>query len=94
MNKAKLFAGQKGKYLDATVFIDLENMDEWGNNGMITQKAGKDEQGNILGNAKIFWKGEAKSGGASGNQTGGASQAQGNQGLAEPDFDFDDDIPF
>ena len=60
IDKARLFAGQKGKYLDATVFIDLNDLDQYGNSGMITQDVSKEEkqqgvQGNILGNCKVFW---------------------------------------
>lgn len=59
IDKTKLYKGQKGTYLDAKVFIDL-NSDQYGNNGMITQelsKADRDagQQGAILGNCKIFW---------------------------------------
>ena len=60
IEKARLFAGQKGKYLDATVFIDLDQLDQYGNSGMITQDVTKEEKqqqvkGNILGNCKVFW---------------------------------------
>lgn len=60
IEKARLFAGQKGKYLDATVFIDINDLDQYGNNGMITQDVSKDEKqqgvkGPILGNCKVFW---------------------------------------
>lgn len=60
MDQARLFNGQKGQYLDATVFIDLAQLDQYGNSGMITQDVSKEEKaqgikGNILGNAKIFW---------------------------------------
>ena len=60
IDKARLFKGQKGAYLDATVFIDLDQLDQYGNSGMITQdvtKAEKDQgvKGNILGNCKVFW---------------------------------------
>jgi len=37
IEKARLFEGKKGKYLDATVFIDLADLDQYGNSGMITQ---------------------------------------------------------
>jgi hypothetical protein len=65
IDKARLFEGKKGKYLDATVFIDLAFADEYGNNGMITQDVSKEEKergdrGPILGNAKVFWQGEGK----------------------------------
>jgi len=60
IDKLRLFSGQKGKYLDATVFIDLDQLDQYGNSGMITQDVSKDEKaqgvkGNILGNCKVFW---------------------------------------
>jgi len=61
IEKARLFAGQKGHYLDATVFIDLDELDQYGNSGMITQDVSKEEKnqgvkGPILGNAKLFWR--------------------------------------
>lgn len=61
IEKARLYEGQKGTYLDATVFIDLDQADDYGNHGMITQDVSKDERaqnvkGAILGNAKIFFK--------------------------------------
>ena len=36
IDKARLFKGQKGIYLDATVFIDLDQLDQYGNSGMVT----------------------------------------------------------
>jgi len=61
IDKARLFKGQKGTYLDMTAFIDLEQLDQYGNSGMITQDVSKEEkaqgaQGAILGNSKVFWK--------------------------------------
>ena len=60
IDKARLFAGQKGTYLDATIFVDLAELDQYGNSGMITQDVSKEEKqqgvkGNILGNGKVFW---------------------------------------
>ena len=60
IDKERLFSGQKGKYLDCTVFIDVNDLDQYGNSGMITQDVTKDEKsqgvkGNILGNCKVFW---------------------------------------
>ena len=71
IDKARLFAGKKGNYLDATVFIDLDQLDQYGNSGMITQDVSKEEKqqgvkGNILGNCKVFW-----------NEGGQAPQQQG-----------------
>jgi hypothetical protein len=60
IDKARLFKGKKGYYLDATVFIDVNELDQYGNSGMITQDVSKEEKaqnvkGNILGNCKVFW---------------------------------------
>jgi len=71
IDKARLFAGQKGKYLDCTIFVDLDQLDQYGNSGMITQDVTKDEKqqgvkGNILGYGKVFWV-----------ENGQAPQAQG-----------------
>jgi hypothetical protein len=57
IEKARLYAGQKGTYLTMTTFVDLDNQDEYGNNGFISHKKEQDEQGNtpILGNVKVFW---------------------------------------
>jgi len=60
IDKMRLFKGSKGNYLDATVFIDINELDQYGNSGMITQDVKKEEKqqgvkGNILGNCKVFW---------------------------------------
>jgi hypothetical protein len=100
IEKARLFQGQKGIYLDATVFIDIDQVDNYGNNGMITQNVSKEEKeqgvkGNILGNCKVFWQDDSAPSqpqtGSYQQQTGGQAQAQGGQ---PPTEDFDDDIPF
>ena len=61
IDKARLFSGQKGTYLDATVFIDIDLLDQYGNSGMITQDVSKEEKdsgvkGPILGNVQVFWR--------------------------------------
>ncbi len=91
IDKARLFEGKKGKYLDATVFIDMDNQGEYGDNGMITQDVSKDEKaqgvkGNILGNCKVFWRDDGQSGYSQ-------APAQQNTGGGAMD-DFDSDIPF
>lgn len=58
IDKARLFEGKKGSYLDATVFLNDEP-GQYGDNGMITQSVSKEEReagvkGNILGNVKIL----------------------------------------
>ena len=67
IEKARLFNGKKGVYLDATVFIDTAELDQYGNSGMITQDVSKEEKqqgvkGNILGNCKVFWRDEQQGG--------------------------------
>lgn len=89
IEKARLFAGAKGKYLDATVFIDIDQKDQYENNGMITQDVSKEEKeagtrGAILGNCKVFWN--------DGGQAPQQQQAQQPTGQQAPNFDdFDDD---
>ena len=61
IDKSLLYKGAKGIYLDATVFVDLDEEDKYGNSGMITQDESKQNReaghnGPILGNCKIFWK--------------------------------------
>ena len=91
IDKARLFKGQKGIYLDATAFIDLDQLDEYGNSGMITQDVSKDERaqgvkGNILGNSKVFFKDNGQP-----TQTVHHQQAQ----APQPSGDgLDDSIPF
>ena len=107
IDKSKLFNGQKGTYLDAQVFIDIDEFDQYGNSGMITQAVSKEErqagqQGAILGNAKVFWKDSQQ---AQPQQQGWGKpqqpqqQAQPQQQQSQPKYneppmDFSDDIPF
>ena len=84
IEKARLFAGQKGHYLDATVFIDLDQLDQYGNSGMITQDVSKDEKaqgvkGPILGNCKVFWSENGQAPQAQGMQTNNLNQQPMNQ---------------
>ena len=108
IDKARLFAGKKGKYLDATVFIDLEQLDQYGNSGMITQDVSKEEKdqgvkGNILGNCKLFWSegGQAPQQQQAPQQAPNPQSFQSNpqsqppqQAPANNYSDFDEDIPF
>lgn len=86
INKDHLFKGTKGVYLDATAFINLDEKDEYGNSGMITQSWKDQEKGEgpILGNSRIFWTDSASA--------PSAPQQQAAQQQAEPDDS--DDIPF
>ena len=71
INREWFFKGEKGKYMDCTLFLK-DTADQYGNNGMITQtvpsaiykaevekKLSKDQmtRGEILGNAKIWERG-------------------------------------
>jgi len=92
IQKERLFKGKNGSYLDATVFIDPDNVDEYGNNGMITQDVTKEErdsgtQGPILGNCKVFWKDDKGQNKIAPAASQAATQAPAMDGL-------DDDIPF
>ena len=95
IEKARLFAGKNGKYLDATVFIDIDNKDQYDNNGMITQDVTKEEKaqgvkGPILGNVKVFWKDDSNQAQQANNQAMGRQQTQQHIEQGAPD----DDIPF
>ncbi len=109
IDKARLYKGAKGTYLTMTTFVDLDNQDEYGNNGFIAHKKEQDEQGNtpILGNTKVFWtegqsapqlQQQAHQQPAPQRQAPPQNQPQGvntapHQQPAGFD-DFDDDIPF
>ena len=92
IDKARIVEGKKGKYIDVTAFIDLDEQDEYGNNGMVTQNVTKEEReakvlGPILGNAKVFYRDE-------GQQQAKPRQAPAKQAPAYDD-DFDSStIPF
>lgn len=62
IDKARLFKGEKGTYLDLTTFIDTDSADQYGNHGFISQTVSKEEreqgvQTAILGNCKVFHSG-------------------------------------
>lgn len=92
IDKSRLFQGQKGTYLDLTTFVDLDNKDQYENNGFISQSTSKEEreqnvQTPILGNVKVFYSGEGQQ-----SQPQPASpQAGANYGAN--DFE-ESDIPF
>tara|TARA_R110002153_G_scaffold191269_2_gene344253 strand:+ start:15381 stop:15713 length:333 start_codon:yes stop_codon:yes gene_type:complete len=96
IEKARLFQGNKGTYLDATVFIDINNQDQYGNNGMITQDVSKEERdsgtrGNILGNCKVFYN---DAGNANHQPNGGALVDNRPQLAQQTPDEFLDEIPF
>jgi hypothetical protein len=93
IDKARLFKGAKGTFMDVSVFIYIDQKDQYDNNGMITQNVTKEEKeagtrGNILGNCKVFWRDDSAP-----QQQQAPQQAQ--QQQSTPSFDeFEDDIPF
>ena len=105
IDKNRLFKGQKGVYLDATVFIDTAQLDQYGNSGMITQNVTKEEKdqgvkGAILGNCKVFWNeaGQQPQQVQQGYQQQPQAQPMQQQAQPQPQAggfdDFNDDIPF
>ena len=65
IDKARLYEGEKGTYLDMVTFIDTEEVDRYDNNGFISQSVSKEErdnkvQGPILGNCKLIWQEKAQ----------------------------------
>ena len=62
IEKHRLFKGKKGGiYLDATTFINLDEQDQYGQNGFISQDVSKEERdqgvkGPIIGNVKVFYR--------------------------------------
>ena len=84
IDKARLYAGAKGTYLDLTTFVDTEEKDQYENNGFISQSVDKEEreqgvQTPILGNVKVFF-------------TDGAQSAP--QSAPQSQAVIDEDIPF
>ena len=87
IDKERIFVGQKGKYLTMTTFVDLDNVDQYENNGMITHKNKEEEdRAPILGNSKVFWKDQ---------QSPQPQQNNQQNGIPPSDQYIDDDsVPF
>ena len=105
IEKARLFKGAKGTYLDLTAFVDLDEQGQYGDNGMIVQSVSKEERqqgvkGPILGNVKVFYRDDQPQQQAPQQQSpgqqgaalyGGQQQAPAGGGGGD---DFNDEIPF
>jgi hypothetical protein len=95
IDKARLFKGEKGTYLDLTTFVELDEADQYGNHGFIAQEQSKEERDSgaekppILGNCKVFWKGESVQQTAPVHNSGLSLRAP-PAGFS----DLEDDIPF
>jgi hypothetical protein len=88
IDKARLYKGAKGTYLDLTTFVDTDQQDQYENNGFISQSTTKEEreaqvQTPILGNVKVFFTDGAK-------KVESAPVNQGGLSIEE----LDDDVPF
>ena len=109
LDKTRFFKGAKGTYVDLTTFIDTDNLDQYDNNGFISQSVTKEErdqniQTAILGNCKVFYNDSQNQ---SPQQQAPQHQPSPSQGVPHssqygqqapqpaPGFDdFIDDIPF
>ena len=62
LDKSRFFKGDKGTYCNITMLVDLNELDQYGNSGFITEAKKKDEPKDlrlpILGNTKIVWREE------------------------------------
>ncbi len=88
IEKARLYKGAKGTYLDMTTFVDIDNKDQYDNNGFISHSQTKEEREAgektpILGNVKVFY-----TDGVAPQNTGKVQQV-----MQEADL-LEDDIPF
>jgi hypothetical protein len=77
-----------------TTFIDLDQKDQYDNNGFIAHEKKEHEQGNppILGNVKVFWKDEGQA--QQPQQRPQQAPIPNAHSQSAPVDDFDDDIPF
>lgn len=109
INKAWLFKGDKGTYLDFTMFYN-EEQDQYQTNGMIVQSVPSDvfkkekdldkdkrSKGEILGNCKEFSKlgsREESTPGYTGNSSKKKESVKAESEEEEEDDDSNDDLPF
>ena len=100
IDKSRLFKGEKGTYLNLTTFVELDEKDQYDNNGFVTQEQTKEEreaktQLPIIGNVSVFWKGESNEQRKRGYDEGivGANKALNEKPEGFADLE-DTDIPF
>jgi len=91
IDKARLFQGAKGTYLDLTTFVDTESEGQYGDHGFISQSTTKEEREQdvktpILGNCKVFFCDQSTQAPQQPTQQSGGASGGGS--------DFDSDIPF
>jgi hypothetical protein len=61
LDKERFVKGKKGTYANLTTFVDIDNVDQYDNNGFISQSISKEERTNgvqlpILGNVRVIYK--------------------------------------
>jgi hypothetical protein len=87
LDKKRFVTGKNGTYADLTVFVDLLELDQYGNSGGIRMALKKDESKDtkmdFVGNAKVFWSDEGK-----------PMQQQSAPSSSSTIEEMDDDIPF
>jgi len=87
IDKARLYKGAKGTYLNLTTFVDPANPDQYDQHGFISQTVTKEERAQsvrtpILGNCTVFF------------QEQGADNVPVTTATPAVSDTFDDDIPF
>ena len=87
IEKERLYKGAKGTYLNLTTYLDLDEKDQYGQNGFISQQVSKEEKEAkvrtpILGNCDVVWKSDG-------------AAPQGKAQVADMSIEeMDEDIPF
>ena len=93
IQKALLFSGQKGTYLDLTIWVNDEP-DQFGNDVSIEQRTKQGESKIYLGNGKTYkWAGQSQSE-SHGYGQGGAMAKPEPTKEPPPNFGNKDDLPF
>lgn len=98
IEKARLYKGGKGTYLDCIAFIDIDQKDQYGNNGFIAQSVTKEEKsagmnGPILGNSRVFFQDTTSQPALQRPQGKASMKDYANSGGGDYG-DFGDEIPF
>ena len=61
LDKERFIKGKKGTYANITTFVDIDNVDQYDNNGFVSQSISKEERTNgvqtpILGNVRVIFR--------------------------------------
>lgn len=61
LDKERFIKGKKGTYANITTFVDIDNVDQYENNGFVSQSISKEERTNgvqtpILGNVRVIFR--------------------------------------